>query len=110
MSINKKIPSELYWEWRCTIEELKTAKLNEKCIQLEKELKKKEIELYNLNLSRLQEYSILARNKVISAELEYENMKKKIEKKIGMSLNDCIIDATNFEVKKVPLSSDKSSI
>lgn len=96
-----KISPELYWEWRCTIEELKTAKLNEKRVHLEKELKQKEIEINKLRLALFRESVASARKGVSGAESEYEKMKQRIEEEIGMSLNGCVIDDTSYEVKKL---------
>jgi len=91
----------MYWEWRCTIEELKAAKLNEKRVHLEKELKQKEIEINKLRLALFRESVSSARKGVTSAETEYEKMKQRIEDKIGMSLNNCVIDDISYEVKKL---------
>lgn len=98
---NPTISPELYWEWRCTIEELKTAKVNEKRIHLEKELKQKELEIQKLRLTMFKDIVSSARKGVTSAQNEYEKMKRKIEEQIGMSLNGCVIDDISYEVKKL---------
>lgn len=96
-----KLKPDVYWEWRCTIEELKTSKLNEKRVHLEKELKQKEIEINKLRLALFRETVASARKGVVAAEQEYEKMKQRIEDEIGMSLNGCVIDDISYEVKKL---------
>lgn len=98
---NPKIKPDMYWEWRCTIEELKNAKINEKRVHLEKELKQKEIEINKLRLAVFRETVASARRSAIEAEKEYEKMKQRIEDEIGMSLNGCVIDDISYEVKKL---------
>ena len=97
---NPKIAPDMYWEWRCTIEELKSAKLNEKRVHLEKELKQKELEINKLRLSLFRETVASARRSTTNAQTEYEKMKQRIEDEIGMSLNGCVIDDISYEVKK----------
>jgi len=55
-----------YWEYRCTIEELKCAKLNKRRVNLEQELMNKEIENRKLKLS-------LFRETIVSAHKSVEN-------------------------------------
>ncbi len=86
-SKNPVVRPDLYWEWRCTIEELTSARLNEKRLHLEKELKQKEIEINKLRLALFRETVTSARNHTSKAEAEYEKMKQRIESELGMSLN-----------------------
>lgn len=104
---NPKIRPELYWEWRCTIEELNSAKIKERSVHLEKELKQKEIEINKLRLALFRETVTSARQGAIEAQKEYEKMKQRIEEEIEMSLNGCVIDDISYEVKKIDDEPDK---
>ena len=48
--MSKKMTEGMYWEYRCTAEELKSSKLNEKRTHLERELMNKTIEIHKLKL------------------------------------------------------------
>lgn len=97
----KKLTSAEYWEWRCNIEEIKFCKLNEKRVHLEKELMNRELENKKLRLALFKETVKAARKSVETSEAEYEKFKQSLEKKLGMSLSDCVIDPHTFEVNKL---------
>lgn len=94
---------EEYWEWRTTIAEMdlaheKLAKAHDQVIIAEKdlEIRQLKIKLYKLNeLSNLKTSHENYKN-------EYELMKKKIEERIGISLNNKVISDETFEVKELP--------
>ena len=95
-----KLSPELYWEWRCTINDVDGTKkdfdvgfLKHELMLKDQEIARLKSALFKSSLTSLQEKANLAKN-------EYEKMKKKIEDKIGISLNDCTITDT-FEVKKL---------
>lgn len=98
-STTKKIPADLYWEWRCTLEELKVAKLNEKRLHLEQEIMNKEIENRKLKLALFKETVRAARSSVVSRSEDQEQIKQRIEEKLEMSLEDHVIDPYTYEVK-----------
>lgn len=97
----KRLTSAQYWEWRCSIEEMKSAKLNEKRIHLEKEIMNKEIENKKLRLALFKETLGAARNSVANAELEYGKFKERLELELDVDLNNCIIDEVTYELKKL---------
>lgn len=105
---NPKLSPGLYWEWRCTMEELKFAKLNEKKVHLDRELMNKELENRKLKLALYKDIVKSARGSVENAELEYGNIKKRMEEEIGMSFENCVIDEYTYEVKKLDTDESKS--
>lgn len=106
-SKSPKLRPELYWEWRCTIEELERAKLKEKSVHQEKEIKHRDMEILKLRTALFRTEVSSARQGVIKAQDEYKRMKEKIEKEIGMSLNNCVIDDISYEVKKIDEQPDQ---
>ena len=97
----KKLTAGSYWEYRCTIEELKSARLNQKRIHLEQEIMNKEIENRKLKLSLFRETVRSALRSVESAETELEKIKERLEEELGMSLKDCAIDPHTYEVRHI---------
>jgi len=90
-----------YWEWRCTIEEVKTAAINEKRVAQHAKILQYEIELNKLKLklhTKEQEIAKLNRQK---CEEDYKSLTSKIESELEVSLKDCVIDEYSYEVKKV---------
>jgi len=98
---SKYIRPELYWEYRCTIEELKVAQLNEKRTIMERDLKRKDIELLTLKLHAFGKTVTSASSQKEVAKKELDRMRSLIESEIGMELTDCVIDDVSFEVRKI---------
>lgn len=96
-----RISPALYWEWRCTIEEVKVSKLNERRVQLERDLMSREIENKKLKLLKYQDQLSSAHRSATVAEAEYEAMRERIEIELGISLNNHAIDPHTFEVKSL---------
>ena len=97
----KKLTSAQYWEWKCSIEELKSSKLNDKRVHLEQEIMNKEIENRKLKLALYKETVRSARSSVVHMQENFEKIKQRIEEELGMSLQDCTIDPYTLEVKKI---------
>lgn len=97
----KRLSPGQYWEWRCTLEELKSAKLNEKRVHLEREIMNKEIENRKLKLAMFKEILGTARKSVEAAELENEKFRERLEADLGIDLKDCVIDEVTYEVTSV---------
>ena len=97
----KKLSPGSYWEYRCTIEEVKSARLNQKRTHLEQEIMNKEIENRKLKLALYRETIISASKSVKTAEAELEKIKKRLEEELKMSLENCAIDPYTFEVKSL---------
>lgn len=100
-NFNPTLKPEMYWEWRCTINEMDLAKKECDVNYLKFEMMNKDLEiarlrtmLFKTGLGVLQEKANLAKN-------EYEKMKAKIEAETGVSLNGCVIDDVTFEIKKL---------
>lgn len=100
----KKLTPGQYWEWRCTTEELKSAKLNEKRIHLEQEIMNKEIENRKLKLVLFKETVRAARKSAENAKAEYERFVQSLEEELKVDLKNCAIDEYTFEIK--PFESD----
>lgn len=97
----KKLSPSQYWEWRCTIEELKSSDLNFKRVILEQKVKELEIELRKKELAVFKEVIINASNEKDNLKKEYDVFKEKLEKEIGCSLSNCVIDDITYEIKKI---------
>jgi len=98
---NPKISPALYWEWRCTTEEIKSAKINEKRIHLEREIMNKDIENRKLKLALYKETVLAARRSVEHCEAEYKKIKQRLEDELEMSFEDCVIDEFTYEVRSL---------
>lgn len=98
---SKRLSPAQYWEWRCTTEELKFAKLNEKRIHLEREIMNKEIENRKLRLALFKESVRAARRSVELAEAEYEKFTQSLEEELDMTFKDCVIDEYTYEIKSL---------
>ncbi len=97
----KKLTPAQYWEWKCYLEEMNKAKVNDKRVNLEQEIMNKEIENRKLKLALFKETVRSARRSVISSQEEFEKVKQRIEEELGMKLEDCTIDPYTLEVKKI---------
>ena len=100
-SQTKQLEPGSYWEYRCTIEELKNAKLNQRRVNLENELRNKEIENQKLKLALFKETVRAAQTSTQKAEEELEKIKQRLEQELGMSLENCVIDPHTYEVKSL---------
>lgn len=98
-----KLTGEEYWEWMSKIEkmgrkksELAVAEAEQKMLQLEYQNKAMQIQLHNK--TRLES----AKQSVETSSKEYQELKEKIETRLGISLNDKMINETTLEVLDVP--------
>jgi len=96
-----KLSPEMYWEWRCTINEMNLAKKEFDVNYLKHEIMIKDLEISRLKSSLFKNTLVTLQDKVSLAKTEYENMKKRIEDTIKISLNGCMIDDISHEVKKL---------
>ena len=97
----KKLDAGQYWEWVCTMEQLKASKLNEKRIHLEREIMNKQIENAKLKLALFKETVQAARRSVEKAELESEKFIQRLQEELGIDLKECVIDENTFEVRNL---------
>lgn len=96
-----KIKADQYWEWRTTVEEMGHSETKLKLVRMSHALMEKEIENQRLK-SAMYKAQIKAHEEQHNlAKKNYEELKLRIEKKIGQSLNNCVIDDVTFEVKSL---------
>lgn len=98
LEVKKMTPAQ-YWEWRCTIEELKSSELNFKRVMLERQIKELEIELRKKELILFKEVVINASSDKEKIKKDYESFKTKLEEQLGCSLSNCVIDDITYEIK-----------
>lgn len=96
-----KLKPEQYWEWRTTISEMECAKHKNVSNELRWEMMLKDIEISKLKTAIYKNTVEASRGMYDKAKEEYEAMKTKIEKDLGISLSGAVIDDTTFEVKKL---------
>lgn len=104
---NALLPHE-YWEWRCTMAELDTAKEKLLKTELEFKLLQREAEIHAVR----QQLFLRTRMEAAKAEYqkctaEYERFKGVLEKSLNQSLNNKIIDDVTFEIRDLPEETNK---
>jgi hypothetical protein len=88
----------LYWEWRCTLEEMKTSEFNKLRIKMRQEILNRDVEILKQRLQLSKHEARAADEAHERAKDEYKNMKRKIEKEMGISFDNCAVDPITFEV------------
>lgn len=96
-----RLSPERYWEWRTTIEELKSAQLNLQRVNLEKDNKSLIIQTKKLEMALFGKTVEKAKSEVEAAKAEYDRFKALIEDETGTDLNNKIIDDVTFEIRKI---------
>jgi hypothetical protein len=95
-------PAE-YWEWRTTIQELETHKQKLLNTELQLKLLQKESEIHAVRQQLFQRTRMdAAKNALQQAHSEYERFKGVLEKSLGQSLSNKVIDDITFEIRNVP--------
>lgn len=98
-----RVKPEMYWEWRTTIEEMDHAKTKFNLCKANAELLRRETENAALRHQlHLKTKIVESESLVDAAKKEYDNMKCKIEKDLGFSLENKMIDDLTYEVKDIP--------
>ncbi|HZX13705.1 MAG TPA: hypothetical protein VFF49_04820 [Thermodesulfobacteriota bacterium] len=97
-----------YWEWRTTIAELEVSKQALARAELEYKLLQKEIDNF-VSYQKIFFYTKFSQAKTKFQEMqsEYDKFKLGLEKNLGQSLNNKIIDDISFEIKELPAEPDK---
>jgi hypothetical protein len=93
-----KMKAEQYWEWRTTIEEMEHSKTKLKNVRLEMALMERNVEILKL---RNNMYKEVVRNQEFEHKRivdEYGKFIEKLEKEIGCSIRDKIIDPVTFQI------------
>ena len=100
--VNKLSAGE-YWEWRTTITEMNIKKSELKNTELEFKLLQKESEMLAIRQQLfIRTRMDAAKNGLQEAQTEYERFKTVLEKSVGMSLSNKIIDDITFEIRDLP--------
>lgn len=99
---NKLTPAQ-YWEWRTTIAELEIKKEKLEREKLSLQLMNRDTELLAVRTQLfLRTRMESAANAVKDAQTEYDRFKGVLEKSVGQSLNNKLIDEITYEIKEVP--------
>lgn len=96
--IPKLTPAE-YWEWRTSISEMSCAKESKVVTELKWELMNRDLEIARLKSAMFRATVEGARGRADIAKQEYENMKKRLEDRLGISLNGKSIDDITYEIR-----------
>ena len=90
-----------YWEWRCSLEEITSAKhllsltqQRMKTMELEAEIQKLRILVFKNNLKA-------ANDNLEKIEKDFKAYRSSLESKLGISLTECVIDEFDYTIKKL---------
>lgn len=95
------LKAEQYWEWRTTIAEMQLAEERYKCGQSQHNEMSKDLEIARLRTFIFKQNLTTSKEKAELAKQEYTNFKEKLEKELGISLNNKAIDDVTFEIKEI---------
>ena len=96
-----RLKPEQYWEWRTTIAEMQLAERDFRIGNMQAENMTKDLEILRLKLSLFKNNLDVLSSKRDAAKKEYDDMKKKLEGQLKISLSGCVIDDITFEVKRL---------
>lgn len=100
-------PAE-YWEWRTTIAELNCEKQNYYKTEMEFKLLQKDAEIHAVRMQLFQRTRMdAAKDALRNMQTEYERFTGVLEKSLGQSLKNKVIDDVTFEVKELPDETNK---
>ena len=99
------LTAQEYWEWRHAIECMNHAETRKNLKGLESNYKLKEIEIMQLRHSLFKQTFQVAEQESAIAKQDYEAIKKRIEDRLGISLNGCVIDDGDYAVRNLDQSS-----
>lgn len=99
--MKNKLSKAQYWEWRTTIEEMAHAKSKLDNKRLMYSLMDKDIEILRLKLHIYKEQVELAEKHNGDCKKEYDRCREQLEKDLGRSLKDVVIDDLTFEIKEL---------
>lgn len=111
MEIKSALSPVEYWEWRTTISDLETEKQKLLKAELEYKLLQRDAEIHAIRQQLfLRTRMDAAKQGFLKAQAEYERFKGVLEKSLGQSLNNKIIDDITFEVREVPDENNNSPL
>lgn len=106
-TIKKSLTGEEYWKWLYYISEMKKAEMNIKVAGLEAQVLKKDTDLSVMKLQIHQLKNIKnAQLKLDDAKKDYQDFKTQIETRLGISLNNKMVDEFTYEVLDIPENSE----
>lgn len=106
--MSKKLTEGEYWQWRCSIEEVKLSKVNEKRVLLQQELMQQEIEIKKLKLALFKDVINASKRSKEHVKKEYDDFVQQLEKKLNIDMRNCTIDELTFEVRSLSEEDDNN--
>ena len=88
-------------EWSLTIEQWNSAKHLQKIAELERDGLVKDSEIARLKATLKMQVVDTRKNEVAKCESEYNRFKGELEKRLDLSLDDCVIDPITYVIKKL---------
>jgi len=96
----KLLPEE-YWEWRTTIAEMHNANAEAQLAHAKIAIQGKDVEIAQLRLNAYKHVVKRVDENKKAYDSEYKRFKGKIEERLGISLDNKVIDDLTFEVKDI---------
>lgn len=96
-----KLTPEEYWEWRTTIAEMQNAEAEHRVNTLKAALMAKDIEISQLKLNSFKAVIRSSEENKKAHDSEYKRFKGKLEERLGISLDNKVIDDLTFEVREI---------
>ena len=100
-SVIAKMSPKDYWEWRCSLEEINSAKMTVVITQQKQKLMENEAELLKLRALIYKQSVSAAIANAKKIEEDFQSYRKDLESTLGVSLEDCVVNELNYEVKKL---------
>lgn len=108
MSDQEKDPSAIaqlsksdYWEWRCSIEEITSAKYVLSITQQKLKIMELEAEVQKLRAAIFKQSVKSASDNLVRIEKDFQEYRKRLEGNLGISLENCVIDEFDYSIKKL---------
>lgn len=100
--IHPRLTAPEYWEWRSCIALLWLADEKLKNAEAELKLQRKEAELQQARMQLFSQVTVKARKTESDDQRKsYQELKQKLESRLGISMNGKVIDDVTFEVKTI---------
>lgn len=95
----KKLTPSQYWEWRSKIEELLHGELKVRHARQTYSLMEKDIEIAKLRTAIYKQTLKVHEDNQVETKKSYDELKKRLEDELGVSLNGTAIDEITFEIR-----------
>lgn len=95
----KMTPAQ-YWEWRCTLEEVKAEKLNKEILQEQMKIFQRDLAIAQLQLEKNREAQSKQNIKISKMQKDYEKFMLDLGEEIGCSFENTTIDPITYEIMK----------